>query len=312
MRLEVLKKSLSPFFITESLPTPNSELRTCGLTRRLFLRWLLGFPFLSFFSFPSWQTEAAENSLIAHERRSSIAESFRGEELVYEIGIGPFKRLAEGRLSFRPLRETGHYVATLEAETLGVLGWATRYRVDSYRSTMEEINGGRRFRALSFEEDVKIGDKLRKKIHLFDHQRRKWIMVRRRKDGGVMRSEKEIPQNIIYDDFLTASYNFRHGVYGEIERGKRYTVTTFPQKGNSSYEVRVAGREEEEGRKRSEKMKEEKEFFIELHLDPQITHSKTGVIEGWMSKEFYPITGAIKDVIFFGDVKGKLVKNSRG
>jgi hypothetical protein len=272
---------------------------------------LLGLPFLFFFPFPVRQTEAAENPLPKHERRSPIAESFRGEELVYEIGVGPFKRVAKGRLSFRPLRKKGYYVATLEAETLGFLGWVTRYRVDTYRSTMEEIDEGRRFRALSFEEDVKIGDKLRKKVHLFDHQRRKWTAVRRRKDGTMTRSEKEIPQDIIYDDFLTASYNFRYGVYGEIERGKRYTVTTFPRKGNSSYEVRVAGREEEEGRKKSEKMKEGKEFFIRLHLDPEILHSKEGVIEGWLSKEFYPVEGAIKDVVFFGDVKGRLVKKVR-
>ena len=203
-------------------------------------------------------------------------------------------------------------MAILQAETLGVLGWLARYRVDTYRSTMEEIDGGRCLRSLSFEEDVKIGNKLRRKTHLFDYQKRKWIQLRRRKDGVIERTEEEIPPGMVYDDFLTASYNFRYGVYGEIERGKKYTVSTFPRKGSLSYELRVAAKEEEEGRRKSEKVKEGKDFFVKLFLDPEITHSKEGLIEGWLSKELYPLEGTIRDVILFGDVRGTLIHKNKG
>jgi len=117
---------------------------------------------------------------------------------------------------------------------------------------------------------------------------------------------------MVYDDFITASYNFRYGVYGEIGRGRKYTVATFPKKGPSSYEVRVASKEEEEKRKKSERLKEGKEYFVKLSLDPEVTHSKEGLIEGWLSKELYPIEGRIKDVILFGDVRGTLIKNTKG
>ena len=176
---------------------------------------------------------------------------------------------------------------------------------------MEEIDGGRRLRALSFDEDVKVGSKLRRKTHLFDYQKRKWIQVRRKKDGTMERAEVDIPPGMVYDDFLTASYNFRYGVYGEIERGRKYTVATFPRKGSTSYEVMVAEKEEEERRKKSEKVKDGKDFYAKLFLDPEITHSKKGLIEGWLSKEIYPIEGAIKDVVIFGDVKGTLIKKVR-
>ncbi len=202
-------------------------------------------------------------------------------------------------------------MAILQTETLGVLGFIARYRVDTYRATMEEVEGGRRLRALSFEEDVKIGSKVRKKTHLFDYQRRKWVTVRQRKDGAAEKTEEEIPPGMTYDDFVTASYNFRYGVYGEIERGRKYVVPTFPRKGPSSYEVAVATQPEEEMKRRFEKVKEGKDFFLSLLLDPEITHSKKGLIEGWLSKEFYPIEGTIKDVVFFGDVKGTLIKKVR-
>jgi hypothetical protein len=311
--LEVFKKFLNVFCFKELLRTPDSELRTGILTRRLFLRGLIGLPLLSSLSFPLREGEAASTSFTIGDGKNSIANFFLGEELVYEVGVWLFKRVALGKLSFKEAGEKGRYVAILQAETLGVLGWVARYRVDTYRSTMEEVEGGRRLRSISFEEDVKIGNKVRKKIHLFDYRNRKWVQMRQRKDGSMERTVQEIPSGMVYDDFITASYNFRYGVYGEVDRGKKYSVATFPRKKATTYEVIIAGKEEEEERrKRSEKSKEGKEHYVKLFLDPEITHSKEGLIEGWLSKDLYPVEGTIKEVILFGDVKGTLIKNTKG
>ena len=277
------------------------------VTRRHFLRYLLGLPLFSSFPFHVQKTWADLPSPPGKER-ASIGEFFKGEELQYEIGVWLFKKVAVGKISFEKLREKGRYLATLQGETLSILGFAARYRVDTYRSIMEEIDGGRRLRSISFEEDVKIGGKLRRRTHFLDYQKRKWIQVRQSKDGIKTRREEEIPPGMVYDDFVTASYNFRYGVYGRIERGRSYRVATFPKKGPSSYEVRVASKEEEEKRRKPGKSKDGKEYFLKLILDAEMTHSKEGLIEGWLSKELYPIEGTIKDVIFFGDIKGTLIK----
>jgi len=282
-----------------------------GLTRRLFLRYLLGLPLLSSFPLHALETLADLPTLPRKGKGSSIGEFFRGEELHYIIGVWLFKKVAVGKISFKEMKEKGRYLSTLQAETLGILGWVARYRADTYHSVMEEIDGGRRLRSVSFEEDVKVGDTLRRRTHFFDYEKRKWIRVRQRKDGTKVRAEEEIPPGMVYDDFITASYNFRYGVYGEIERGRKYTVATFPKKGPSSYEVRVASKEEEEKRKKSEKSKDGKEYLVKLFLDPEVTHSKEGLIEGWLSKELYPTEGMIKDVMFFGDVRGSLIKKVR-
>ena len=227
---------------------------------------------------------------------------------VYEIGFWLFKRAALGRLSFRPGERKGQHVALLQTETLGVLGFVTRYRVDTYRSTMEEIEGGSRLRSLLFEENVKIGNRSIKRVTQFDYPRQKWITLKWRKNGAIQRIEEEIPHGKIYDDFLTSCCNFRYGVYGAIERGKTYMIPTFPRKGSTTYEIRVASKDEEDEKRRSEKTKEGKEFFVKLILDPEITHSKEGRIEGWLSKELLPVEGRLKDVFLFGDVKGTLIK----
>jgi hypothetical protein len=281
------------------------------LTRRLFVRFLLGLPLIS--SFPRPAPEAWADVPV-HSRKgegNTIGEFFKGEEIHYAIGVWMFNRVALGRISFKETKEKGRYLSTLQGETLGVLGWVARYRTDTYRSVMEEIDGGRRLRSISFEEDVKIGTTLRRRTHFFDYQKRRWIRVRQRKDGTKVRAEEEIPSGMVYDDFITASYNFRYGVYGDIERGRKYSVATFPKKGPSSYEVRVASKEEEEKRKKSEKLKDGKEYLVKLFLDPEVTHSKEGLIEGWLSKELYPTEGTIRGVVFFGDVRGTLLRYTR-
>jgi len=290
--------------------TSDFQLRTQSVTRRHFLRFLLGLPLICYSPFRAGDVKA---NVLPFPRagKSSIGKFFKDEELLYEIGFGPFKRVALGKLTLREMEKKGHYMATLQAETVGFLGWVSRYRADTYRSVMEEIYGGTCFRSLTFEEDVKVGSTLKRKTHLFDYQRGKWIQMKRRKNGSIERTEEEIPSGRVYDDFLTASFNFRYGAYGEIERGKKYIVATFPRKGALHYEVRVAPKEEEEKRKKSEKLKDGKEFFIKLLLDPEVTHSKEGLIEGWLSRELYPLEGAIKDVILFGDVRGTLIKSVR-
>lgn len=308
---EILKKLLDPYWFKPLLKAPNSELRTHTLTRRLFLRYLLGLPLLSSFPLPALELWADVPVLPRRREGNSIGEFFKGEELHYIIGVWLFKKVALGRISFKAMKEKGRYLSTLQGETLGILGWVARYRTDTYRSIMEEVDGGRRLRSISFEEDVKIGNTLRRRTHFFDYQRRKWIKVRQREDGTKVKTEEEIPSGMVYDDFITASYNFRYGVYGDIEKGRKYTVATFPKKGPSSYEVRIASKEEEEKRRKSEKLKDGKEYLVKLFLDPEVTHSKEGLIEGWLSKELYPTEGVIKDVMFFGDVKGTLIKKAQ-
>ncbi len=279
-----------------------------SFTRRNFLRWILGLSILPFLPLYAPEIGASPHSSLKGNR-CSIGKFFNGEELNYEIGFWLFPRAAVGKLSFREMEQKGYYLSTLQGETLGILGFVSRYRVDTYRAVMIEAENGSRLRPLRFEENIKIGDRIRKRTYLFDYQRMKMIRLRQRKDGTLERKEEEIPQGRIYDDFLTASYNFRYGVYGEIERGRNYTIPTFPKKGQFHYEVKVGSKEEEEKKRGSKREKGEKEYYVKLYLDPEITHSKEGLIEGWLSKELIPVEGNIPDVILFGDVRGRLVES---
>jgi len=240
--------------------------------------------------------------------KASIGELFAGEELHYEIAFWLIRKVALAKLSFHRGERKGLYTVTLEGETLGVFGFLARYRIDSYRAVVEEVDEGRRLRSLSFEEYVKVGKKVRKNIHTFDHEGRKWTHRTVRASGADSSVTKDIPQGKHYDDFLTTAYNFRYGVYGGVERGKNYNLPTFPRKEVDTYVVKVASKEEEELTRKSESPQDGSEYCIVLTLDPEVINSKEGAIEGWLAKELYPVEGTIKDVILFGDVHGSLVK----
>lgn len=280
------------------------------ISRRFFTKLLFGLPLLSIFPFRVSElcAQSSQSGIVAPGK--TIGEFFSAEELRYEISFMFLKKVAVANMSFKPAEQKGRYIAILQGETMGVIGWLAKFRTDTYRTVMEEIDGGKRLRSISFEENVKIGKKSRVYFHEFDYQKRKWSKRSTRRGVISRTAETIIPEGKTYDDFLCASYNFRYGVYGLIERGKTFIIPTFPRKGSSSYEIMIASKEEEERMRVADKVGGMAQYLIKLKLDPEITDSKTGVIEGWLSKDIYPVEGIIKDVILFGDVHGKLVKRS--
>jgi hypothetical protein len=132
-----------------------------------------------------------------------------------------------------------------------------------------------------------------------------------RKNGATSEKTYDIPKDQDYNDFLTAAYNFRYGVYGEPERGRTYHVPVFPKKGITTYDLRIASAAEEDGLRHRSAVREGSEYRIELAMDPEVLNSKRGLIKGWLSKELYPVEGVMEDVFLFGDVRGTLVKREK-
>jgi hypothetical protein len=234
-----------------------------------------------------------------------IGEYFQGEVMKYDIGFWIFRRVGEGVATFHSLGN-GRYAAFHEGRTLGFVGWISRYRRDVYRSTMGTINNGRRLIPLRFEEDVIIGPKIRKRITIYEYAARK-VIIETQKEGRIRREEVEIPHGILYDDPMTAFYNFRFGVYGKVEPGKEFTIRTVPREGSrKTIRLTVASKEEEGRRRSAEVEKDGKDLFIKVHLDKELVGSLHGEVEVWFSKDIIPMTGVAKDVFFYGDIRGQL------
>ena len=249
------------------------------------------------------QTRRHEHSEVTPP--DTIGKRFDGEELRYRIGFWWFNNAAKGRIDFRRNGED-RYLAGVEAETLGFIGWITRYRKDIYRIYMDEIDGGRRLRTYLFEKTVTIGKRVRKGYIRFDYDKR----IMEWKSWGGNRPERgkteAIPPGIIYDDPVAALYNFRAGAYGEVIEGKSFFITTFPKDGKpSQISIRVASDEEKKKRLSNH---DGIEYLVDLKINGELIDSRTGDIEIHMDRELVPVEGIVKDVFFFGDVRGRLLR----
>jgi hypothetical protein len=235
----------------------------------------------------------------------SIGERFRGEVLKYDFGFWLFSKVGEGTVTFQPL-DHGKYFASHEGQTVGFVGWITRYRKDVYRSTMSTVNNGRRLIPLRFEEDVIIGTKIRHRITTYDYPARR-VRLETRKESETLREEIVIPEGTLYDDPVTAFYNFRFGAYGKVEPGKEFLIHTVPREGNQKViRITVASKEEAEKRRSTEEKKEKKDLFITIRVDRELVGSVHGLMEIWFSADVVPQSGVAKEIILFGDIRGKL------
>jgi len=236
--------------------------------------------------------------------KRSIGDHFSGEVLRYEVGFWLFDSIGVGVATFARL-EDGKYEVLHEGKAAEWIEWLISPRREIYRSVMATINGGKRLVPLLFEEYSIIGKWSRKKTTIYDYGARK-VRIEMQKEGRTEREEVDIPEGIIYDSPVTAFYNFRFGVYGAIEPGKVFLFRMVPTKGQNTFRMRVASKEESEARRASEKQKNGKDIFMRIELDKEMLHSKKGELEIWFNRNLVPQSGVVKDVIFFGDIYGRL------
>jgi hypothetical protein len=171
---------------------------------------------------------------------------------------------------------------------------------------VEEAEDGRRFRTKRFEKTVLIGNKTRHGYTEVDYDTRTY---RWKSWGGgkeTKEAEESIPEGTYYDDPLTGFYNFRFGVYGRIEEGKEYHVPTFPKNNVSTIYVKIATNDEKT--LKANPGQEEIGYLANIVIDKEFFGSQTGRIEVQFSKDMIPVTAVAKEIILFGDVKGRLAE----
>src|SRR3989344_3844214 len=121
--------------------------------------------------------------------KAAIGEYFDGEEFTYNIGFLWFKKAAIGKIGIYK-QEKGLYKITLQAETMGFIGFITKYRKDIYTTYVEEWEEGKRLRATRIEKIVRIGNKLREGYTIVDYNKRTY----RWKSWGNEQEGKEIEE----------------------------------------------------------------------------------------------------------------------
>ncbi|MBI5186739.1 MAG: DUF3108 domain-containing protein [Nitrospinae bacterium] len=230
---------------------------------------------------------------------------FFNEKADYDISFLWFDKAAEG--SFQFMREDDGFKAVLQAETKGFIGFLTSYRKHVYISHLVYVPEKGKLRARVFERNVVIGDKTERTITYLDYGRR--LMEWEDYKGGKLKEKKsqEIPAGMEYEDILSAFLNFRLGVYGPIERERKFSINTIPEKGQAIIDVNILSREAALKLK-SMFGKDYREDLmpIKVKVPKEIFKSKTGEVAILMDDRILPIIGVVENYIGFGDIRAVL------
>lgn len=237
-----------------------------------------------------------------------IGAHFNGEKLHYNLGFFTFFHAADAEITFSkdPAVKDG-YIAQLEAHTNGIIKFLTFQRRDNYISHMVLMDNGKRLRSAKFEKiQRQFGRKEKRTETIFDYENK--IVHWKTWKGDELTGEgtHPIPDNTVYDDPLAAFYNFRYGVYGEIEKGKPFNVNTLPTKRQAKLEMQIASEEETLKKNSSSSRKSQREYLVKVMLDQDLFDQKKGDIELWLSKDYVPVEGVVKGVLLLGDIHGVL------
>jgi hypothetical protein len=232
---------------------------------------------------------------------SAVPDPPVAESYVYDIAFLWFERLAEARLSLAPGEEPGTWQSLLEARTLGAAAWLTREREQRYGALMAGDPQGR-LRSLRYDADIlktKDGErKSRLKRYLFDHDRQR-IVVQVNRNGQV-RPEQVLPMPAAApNDILTAFYNFRRGVFGQMRAGGHYRIPTLGRGESSEIVVDVY----DEAHRPKKRKFPAGGLLARVKLDPEVFDTGSGILYIWFDADRRPALVLVEDVIGLGDVR---------
>lgn len=226
---------------------------------------------------------------------------FLGETLFFDISFLWFENAANAQVGL--YEKDGTYYALLDAQTKGFIGFFTAYRRHIYKSTFDVLDDGKRLRANRFTREVIDGGKVERSDHFFDYEKRIHNWIEYVNEDVVETGKEDIPLGANFDDVLTAFYNFRNGVYGKVEKGKKYTIKTIPEKGHDEISVDIKDLpSEKQVRQEEGRNTPREEYLMDLIVPKEVFKTETGRIRFWASKHLIPIESTIRDYIFLGDL----------
>ena len=240
---------------------------------------------------------------------ATIADAFVNEELSYSIGFWLFEGVAFGKVSLEK-GENGEYAATLTAYTTGALDRILYHRKDTYVAHFRLAEGGRRFVTTAFDKTIESKGKVKKSHTSFDYDKREMHWKSWDEDRGERTGVENIPPGVYCDDPLGAFYNFRFGAYGPVKEGSEYNIFSFPKNGAvPRIYLRIADKGEFLSMKRDGM---DANYLSYAMIDRDLFGSQTGNVEIFFTRGMVPVEAVVKDLVFFGDVRGTLIRQGNG
>ncbi len=229
------------------------------------------------------------------------AETMKGEYVV-EYGIFGKMGVAEATLE----RNATDYNIVMEARATGLAKILSGGRVEIYRSLGRVAKGV--LVPDIYSKDIYHSGKRRIKTYTFDHLRRKILIHEVRYRDGRLESEKNETLPYYADNDIFSLYFNILGIIGDC--GKPF-----------SRDLHAVGAEKKTGRVHVQTLVGDRErmlaeemlgkgaaCYLKVTIYQKIFGSKGGELYMALRKDGVATTAVLKDVVMFGDVRGRLVK----
>jgi len=254
------------------------------------------------------EEDVSKDIVTAHTGLSCGAETecditkFVGESLKYNVGFWIFNKI--GTVELQTLRDGNNIVVTIDGSTTGMID-SILHRHNFYKTTLTFDKDMYRLKPLSTYEKKIKGDKERVKVTDYDYvnNMRKFTIW---KDGKLRREREVKLENKVSDDGVSAFYNLRGEMYGEIEDGAKFNISTAykDRSADSTINVRTPVNSDKLYKRKGSNYTAS--FAAEISIDPEVFNSKDGKVVILFTDNLLPIGFIAKNVIGFGDLYGNL------
>lgn len=240
--------------------------------------------------------------LSSQHTNNNIITKFSGESFKYSIGFWIFKRM--GTATLQCIKEQDNVTVTIDAYTTGMID-KILHRHNTYKTTMVVDNNTKMLKPMvSYEKKIK-GEKERIKITNYDYVNdlRNFKLL---KNGTIHRENEVKLDKNISDDAISAFYNLRNEIYGEVKDGADFNIRTMYRDRTTDSNVSVRLPEKSDKLSRWNDVAMKASFAVDITMDPEIFDSEEGRLVILFSGDLQPVGFIAKDVMGFGDLYGVL------
>jgi len=235
-------------------------------------------------------------------------------EVKYDITYGSLLDLGVATSTLNV--EEDNYSILMKAKTIGISKILTNNRIEIYESHGKIVNN--QFFPKKFIKTKKDNNKIRVRTFTFKHQEKK-ILVHDIKKGNEKILNDELKQEsrkfhheITYDldyyadnDILSLFFNLRKKL-PKFKKGNEYTLNAVgANKTKGLINILMPSKKDLDKINNYLKTDDKSKFIA--YINQKIFQSKRGELLISLNKEGFCSYAVLKDVLFFGDIVGKMV-----
>ncbi len=219
----------------------------------------------------------------------------------YKIEYGIFGKM--GVSDAYLVKKEGRYEIRMVAKATGLAKVLSGGRVEIYGSKGKVVDG--RLVPDTFTKDIKRSNKRRIKVYTFDHEAKRVVFHEKNFRDGKLKDEKNETLPYYADNDILSLYFNVAGIIGNCSEP-------------FAKDLKAVGAEKKTGRVRvetvtgsgREKLKQslgDEPCYLKVTIFQKLFGSKGGELYLSLNENFVVQRALLKDVIMFGDIRGKLV-----